>query len=80
MLYLTDRLPKPNYEDHKRWNQEEEEKIRRKTHDAGSLLPDIKNQKPKNGQLPPQNKKQKKPQLVVGKTGPAVSKIKLEEN
>jgi hypothetical protein len=20
LLYLTDRLPKPNYEDHKRWN------------------------------------------------------------
>ena len=34
LLYLTDRLPKPNYEEKgNRWF--EEEKIRRKTHDTG---------------------------------------------
>lgn len=35
LLYLTDRLPKPNYDDERRKRMEEEEKIRRKTHDAG---------------------------------------------
>ena len=45
MLYLTDRLPKPNYAEKRRI--EEEEKLRRKTHDSGAMLPDIKNQKPK---------------------------------
>lgn len=45
LLYLTDRLPKPNYnEAEKKKRLEEEEKIRRKTHDTGSsLLPEIKN-------------------------------------
>jgi hypothetical protein len=43
LLYLTDRLPKPNYAEEKKWRMEEEEKIRRKTHDAGSLLPELKN-------------------------------------
>lgn len=33
LLYLTDRLPKPNYERKKRL--EEEEKLRRKTYDPG---------------------------------------------
>ena len=43
LLYLTDRLPKPSYESPKK-RIDEEEKIRRKTHDAGqSMLPDIKN-------------------------------------
>jgi NIMA (never in mitosis gene a)-related kinase len=48
LLYLTDRLPKPTYESPKK-RADEEEKIRRKTHDAGAMLPDIKNQKQKNG-------------------------------
>ena len=49
LLYLTDRLPKPTYESPKKKN-DEDEKLRRKTHDAGSsMLPDIKNQKQKNG-------------------------------
>lgn len=45
LLYLTDRLPKPNYDSaEKKKKQEEEERIRRKTHDPGSsMLPDIKN-------------------------------------
>ena len=49
LLYLTDRLPKPMYKDQeKRRRMEEEEKLRRKTHDTGStMLPDIKNVKHK---------------------------------
>jgi hypothetical protein len=45
LLYLTDRLPKPNYESvEKKKRYDEEERIRRKTHDPGtSMLPDIKN-------------------------------------
>ncbi len=46
---------------------EEEEKLRRKTHDAGqSMLPDIKNQKQKSkagGQLPPTGGKRSKKYL-----------------
>ena len=34
LLYLTDRLPKPAYEAERR-RLEEEEKLRRKTHDPG---------------------------------------------
>lgn len=43
LLYLTDRLPKPNYESKKR--REEEEKLKRKTYDPGqaAMLPEIKN-------------------------------------
>ena len=48
LLYLTDRLPKPNYKEaEKRKRMEEEEKLRRKTHENGSMLPDIKNAKHK---------------------------------
>jgi hypothetical protein len=45
LLYLTDRLPKPNYDSNeKKRRMEEEEKIRRRTHDPGSsMLPEIKN-------------------------------------
>ena len=42
LLYLTDRLPKPNYDIDRKRAMEEEERIRRKTHDAQSMLPDIK--------------------------------------
>jgi NIMA (never in mitosis gene a)-related kinase len=43
LLYLTDRLPKPSYESptQKKWI-DDEERLRRKTHDAGGMLPDIK--------------------------------------
>jgi hypothetical protein len=44
LLYLTDRLPKPNYDSETKKRMEEEERIRRKTHDSGQqMLPDIKN-------------------------------------
>ena len=54
LLYLTDRLPKPNYNSASK--KEEQEKLRRKTFDPGQqTLPDISSsQKTKNGQhLPP---------------------------
>ena len=72
LLYLTDRLPKPNYtqEEQKR-RQEEEEKFRRKTHDAGAMLPDIKNQK--KSQLPPKKTNIKK-QLPLKQS---LSKVQL---
>lgn len=53
LLYLTDRLPKPSYESPQQYRKKlEEEERRRKTHDAGNMLPEIKQQqipkKPKN--------------------------------
>ena len=55
LLYLTDRLPKPSYESPQQYRKKlEEEERRRKTHDAGNMLPELKNQqqqipkKPKN--------------------------------
>lgn len=57
LLYLTDRLPKPKYTDgssygsgggwinEKQRRMEEEEHMRRKTHDAQGMLPEIKNKK-----------------------------------
>jgi len=36
-------LPKPNYSDEKKHRIEEEERLRRKTHDHSSMLPEIKN-------------------------------------
>jgi hypothetical protein len=50
LLYLTDRLPKANYAEQRKWRQDEEEKFKRKTHDAVSMLPEIKNQKGQKGQ------------------------------
>ena len=54
ILYLTDRLPKPKYGDSSSsWGNErerkmnEEEQLRRKTHDAQGMLPEIK-KKPTN--------------------------------
>jgi NIMA (never in mitosis gene a)-related kinase len=48
LLYLTDRLPKPTYESPTQKRKiEEEERMRRKTHDAGNMLPDIKSRKSK---------------------------------
>ena len=42
LLYLTDRLPKPNYDNSAKKRREEEEKNRRKTHDMGQpMLPKI---------------------------------------
>jgi hypothetical protein len=44
LLYLTDRLPKPNYE---KKRKEEDERLKRKTYDPANnpMLPEIKNQK-----------------------------------
>ena len=43
LLYLTDRLPKPSYESPQQYRKKlEEEERRRKTHDAGNMLPEIK--------------------------------------
>ena len=45
LLYLTDRLPKPSYESPQQYRKKlEEEERRRKTHDAGNMLPELKNQ------------------------------------
>jgi hypothetical protein len=69
LLYLTDRLPKPNYE-MKKQIMDEEEKLRRKTHDSGALLPDIKNQKHKeNSVQPPLKGKNKKE--TIGRKKPS---------
>jgi hypothetical protein len=44
LLYLTDRLPKPSYESPTvKKKIDEEERLRRKTHDAGGMLPEVTN-------------------------------------
>jgi hypothetical protein len=46
LLYLTDRLPKPSYESPTQKRKiEEEERARRRTHDAGNMLPELKSKK-----------------------------------
>ena len=42
LLYLTDRLPKPNYDKEERSRREKEEKFRRRTHEgSNSMLPEV---------------------------------------
>jgi NIMA (never in mitosis gene a)-related kinase len=42
LLYLTDRLPKPNYDSDEKARREKEELLRRRTYEGSSaLLPDI---------------------------------------
>ena len=46
LLYLTDRLPKPSYDSpSQKKRMDEEEKLRRKTHDAGNMLQDARHVK-----------------------------------
>ena len=72
LLYLTDRLPKPNYDSISRKRNEEEELVKRRTYDTGSaMLPEIKNQQLKSA-LPTQGKKARKADKV------SVNKLKSE--
>jgi len=41
LLYLTDRLPKPNYGSESRKMRNQDELIRRRTYEASQTLPDI---------------------------------------
>ena len=42
MLYLTDRLPKPNYSSSAKKQKDEEERLRRKTFEHGNaMLPEM---------------------------------------
>lgn len=51
LLYLTDRLPKPSYDSpSQKRKMDEEERIRRKTHDAGNMLPEIKTSRKSKGE------------------------------
>ncbi len=67
LLYLTDRLPKPAYRKEEEERQRlEEEQLRRKTHDAGQMLPDIN------------NSGQKRKMVYRVKNKPGVSKLRAE--
>jgi hypothetical protein len=47
LLYLTDRLPKPNYTSEEKRRREQEELLRRRTYEGSSaLLPDINQSSP----------------------------------
>ena len=41
LLYLTDRLPKPNYDSDEQRRREKEEILRRRTYEGSQMLPDI---------------------------------------
>ena len=59
LLYLTDRLPKPNYDQATRDKRDREEGLRRKTHEGSQMLPDI-NHSPsqdRNSKLPVEKKR-----------------------
>ena len=44
LLYLTDRLPKPNYDSEQQRRREKEEMLRRRTYEGNSqMLPEIQN-------------------------------------
>jgi len=86
LLYLTDRLPKPKYKEtgynsfgEESRKHDEEEKMRRKTTDAQSMLPEIRSQKYVSKlKQPTTNTNQVQKHTSKSITKPTISKLKLE--
>jgi NIMA (never in mitosis gene a)-related kinase len=81
LLYLTDRLPKPNYDNEERKRREKEEKFRRRTYEGGnSMLPDINSStspvERSDGQSLKQSNNQMPSVLVKNNKGGIVTKSK----